>query len=397
MPSTDWKERISDDEARLHGELAEQLRAQMSARKLDAPARFLHAKANLGLEAQVTVAASIPEPLRVGIFAAPSSSYRAYVRFSNGSALAQHDKKGDVRGVALKIVGVPGKKLIPGMEDARTQDFLFIRTPAIPMRSTKEFIALVRAARSPALLLPRLIGSIGFARTFAVLPKLAKGLGAPMLPLAATRYFTVLPMAWGPYAAKLSLDPHERHEGPLPKRSSATALGDELAARLKSGPVSYDLRVQLFEDEARTPIEDPTVEWPEPVAPFHTVATVTLAQQDAQSPRGRRLDADRSSLDKKGHPRHRRAEDDRQRPRSNAGSVAGVAVPSGAACVRHSATSCSAMTSAPVSTMRAATTSARAGGSVAATASNVAPSADSSEKPPVVCACDRSAVKSAPR
>lgn len=290
MASTDWKERVAPDEDKHLERLAEELRALARARKSTTPDRYLHAKGNAGLEAELTIAPSLPEELRVGIFAAPGR-YRGYVRYSNGAGARQDDRRGDVRGVALKLVGVPGKKLIPGMEEARTQDLLFIRTPTVPLRTAAEFVALVRAARSPALALPRFLGAFGLRRTFALLPTLARGLNAPMMPLAATRYFSALPIQWGRHAAKLSLDPHERHEGAPPKRASGTALGDELVARLKRGPVSYDLRVQLFVDEERTPIEDPTVEWTEAVAPFHTVATLTLPKQDPASPRGQRIAA----------------------------------------------------------------------------------------------------------
>jgi hypothetical protein len=55
--------------------------------------------------------------------------------------------------------------------------------------------------------------------------------------------------------------------------------------------VSYGLRVQFYVDAGRTPIEDASVEWRESDAPFLTVARLTLPQQDASSPRGRRVAA----------------------------------------------------------------------------------------------------------
>src|SRR5258708_1635702 len=84
--------------------------------------------------------------------AAPAT-YGAYVRYSNGSGARQADTKGDVRGIAIKVVGVPGKKIIPGLEDAQTQDFLLIRTPATPFRNADEFIAVVTAAGQSQVLL----------------------------------------------------------------------------------------------------------------------------------------------------------------------------------------------------------------------------------------------------
>ena len=51
------------------------------------------------------------------LFARPGR-YRAYVRFSNGASAHQPDGKGDVRGVAIKVLGVAGTKIIPGLETA---------------------------------------------------------------------------------------------------------------------------------------------------------------------------------------------------------------------------------------------------------------------------------------
>ncbi len=43
---------------------------------------------------------------------------------------------------------------------------------------------------------------------------------------------------------------------------------------------SFDLQVQLCVDLEKMPIEDLTVEWPEQLSPFVTVARVRLPQQD---------------------------------------------------------------------------------------------------------------------
>ena len=62
-------------------------------------------------------------------------------------------------------------------------------------------------------------------------------------------------------------------------------------ARLKSGPLEWSLRVQLFLDEATTPIEDASVEWPEDKAPFREIGRVVIPQQDVTSARGQEIDA----------------------------------------------------------------------------------------------------------
>jgi hypothetical protein len=292
MASTDWKEKIPAGEAEKLEALATVLHGLQVRRAAGKPAdRALHAKANAGLSAALRVSESVPERLRVGIFAKPGTTYRAYVRYSNGSGTRGHDKKEDVRGIAVKLLGVPGKKIISGMEGATTHDLLLIRSPSTPTRTAAEFVALVEAAERPALLPIRLAAKLGPVRAFQILAAALPGLRAPQLPLASTTFFSALPITWGAHAVKLTLSPHESAPAVLPKRSSSNALGDELAARLATGPLTYDLSVQLFVDETTTPIEDPSVTWTNAASPLHKVAELVIDSQDPSSERGKKLTA----------------------------------------------------------------------------------------------------------
>jgi hypothetical protein len=42
---------------------------------------------------------------------------------SNGKPAPQPDKHHEPRGIAIKLIGVPGRKLLPGQEDAVTRTF----------------------------------------------------------------------------------------------------------------------------------------------------------------------------------------------------------------------------------------------------------------------------------
>src|SRR5688572_24376098 len=130
-PSTDWKEVIPEGENDRFERFASLL-AEMQ-QKHGGKDRALHAKQNLGLEAEFEVLGDLPADCAIGLFAAPRK-YAAVVRFSNGAPRRQSDKMPDVRGLAVKLFDVDGKKVIPGMEDARTQDFLAIRTSSLPVR-----------------------------------------------------------------------------------------------------------------------------------------------------------------------------------------------------------------------------------------------------------------------
>jgi len=283
MPATDWKEVIPEGEAAHLEELAQIVLAmQRENAKGGQVSRALHAKGNAGAEGEFTVG-DVAAEARVGIFEKPGT-YRAYVRFSNGSGRRQRDQVGDVRGMAVKLVGVPGKKLIPGLEDAATQYFLAIKTSTQPFKNADEFVWLLGAAKSPALLPLKLIGRFGL-RGFAILKRLAGGLGLPP-SVATTAYFSALPIRWGAHAVRFSFLPLEAAAGkPAP---APDHLGEELAARLGRGPVAWDFRVQFFVDEKSTPIEDASVEW---AAPWVTLGLLTLPKQDLSSARGKKLGA----------------------------------------------------------------------------------------------------------
>ncbi|MGH8459356.1 MAG: catalase, partial [Nevskiales bacterium] len=158
-----------------------------------------------------------------------------------------------------------------------------------PFRNADDFVGFVRAAENRALLLPKLVAQFGLFGALRLLGKLVKSLKEPVLPLAATRFYSAVPIKFGPYAAHYALVPHDRAEDGTSAKSRPDYLGEDLAERLRREPVSYDFQLQFFRDETLTPIEDGSVEWREADAPFITIGRLTLPQQDTGSPRGRRI------------------------------------------------------------------------------------------------------------
>jgi hypothetical protein len=284
MPATNWQERVDPEEAQRFERYAEQLREmQRKNARGGAPSRALHAKGQLGLTAEFSVLPDLPEHARVGPFAKPGV-FRAYVRYSNGAGRRQSDAKPDVRGVAVKLLGVEGKKIIPGLENARTQDFLMIRSSVTPFRTADEFVPFVQAAVSPLTGLPRVIGRLGLGRTLQILRSAMRQLGQPLGPLAETRWYSAVPIQFGKHAVRYSLNPRAAASGTALTRSP-DMLADEMAGRLRKGLVEYDFQVQFFVDERSTPIEDASVEWE---APWLTIGRLTLPVQDVSSEQGRK-------------------------------------------------------------------------------------------------------------
>jgi hypothetical protein len=288
-PGTDWQEVIPADEAARFARYAEQLAAlQRKHARGGKLQRALHTKANVSARAEFEVLSDLPEHARQGLFAQPAK-YDAYVRYSNGQGVAHGDRTPDVRGIGIKLVGVAGKKLTLGMQDERTQDFLLIKTKSAPFRNADEFVAFVLAGENQALFLPRAFMTLGVRRTFAILRGMLPSLMAPVASLATTHYYTPLPSRLGPYAVHHSLTPDAKNEPGAKPGAAREYLGEEMASRLRNGPVSYDFQLQFYLDADRTPIEDSSVEWQEAQSPWITVARLRLPQQDVSTEQGRRL------------------------------------------------------------------------------------------------------------
>ena len=76
--------------------------------------RDAHPKAHGCVRAELQVPATLPDRFTKGIFQ-PGKTYPALIRFSNGSRNPDRaDIKGDARGMAIKVLRVPGAKLVDG-------------------------------------------------------------------------------------------------------------------------------------------------------------------------------------------------------------------------------------------------------------------------------------------
>ncbi|MBI3229259.1 MAG: catalase, partial [Burkholderiales bacterium] len=140
------QEEIDAGEDQCFTDLAQRLQAKISAEfGKGQMRRDAHPKMHGLVKAEFTVESSLPEQCQIGIFKELGKSWPAWVRFSNQSGTMQDDIKGDIRGMAIKLMGVHGKKLLPAEEDAPTQDFIVISTKVFVTRNPQEFDALVKA------------------------------------------------------------------------------------------------------------------------------------------------------------------------------------------------------------------------------------------------------------
>jgi hypothetical protein len=284
-PSTQWREQVSPDEEKRFAEYAAQFSEfQRKKSSQQGQGRALHRKQHLGLAARFEVLSDLPPHARHGLFATPKS-YDAWVRLSNGGSDKKPDKVPDVRGLAIKILGVSGEGALGG--PTSEQDFLLINHEAFSFPTSHDFIALaVNAAQGQGALLKHFVKQYGFFGAIGRVQKMLKTLGKPFSGFASEKMYSAAPVACGPYAVKLRLVPHRAAAAPV---KGDVDLAKQLADDVRGGEIVYDLQLQFFVDEKTTPIEDASVVWPESEAPFVTVGRLRVLKQDPQSAEGQAL------------------------------------------------------------------------------------------------------------
>ncbi len=283
-PSTAWREQIAADEATRFAGYAEQFVAMQRAKsRRYGTGRGLHRKQQLGLLATLDVLDGLPGHAAQGLFAKPQR-LEALVRLSNGGPDKAADGKPDVRGFSFAVQGVQGESALGG--PATHQDFALIQHPAFAFAKADEFVGLVmHVTRGLPALFKYLVGRYGLGGAFRQLRKFAKTFGKPFKGFAVETFFSAAPIACGPYAARVRLRPVDGAAAP----AKGKAWAQDMAGRLRAGAITYDLQLQFFSDEASTPIEDASVDWPESVAPYVTVARLNLLKQDPDSVAGQAL------------------------------------------------------------------------------------------------------------
>lgn len=290
-PSTAWREVIDPgEEALLQGFLQTIHHQQRTGAGADGPLRRgFHAKLHLGALAELQVLDGLPEYAQQGVFRQPGT-FPAVVRFSNGHFSTQPDGKRDPRGIAIKLVGVPGPKLHPGDPDAVTQDFLATsHSVTSTVRNLRQFIAFIESIRDGLPRLPlRLVRRVGVQEAARILTAFFRNVAIPKVrSMAVEHYAGTAPIQFGPYAAKFTVRPAEGTEPPRERPRTPDFLREELEERLRAGDVEFDFVAQFFVDEARTPIEDTSVAWDPAIAPFVKVARLRIPRCDLADPAAR--------------------------------------------------------------------------------------------------------------
>ncbi|MGH2943721.1 MAG: LodA/GoxA family CTQ-dependent oxidase, partial [Solirubrobacteraceae bacterium] len=226
--------------------------------------------------ATFTVRPDLPEELRVGVLA--GTSYRAWVRFSSDTVPTAPDLN-TTCGIAIKLFGVPGPKLLAPDEDATTHDFLLQNHDVFFVDTARDMCEFTEAGVVHGDYGPYLAAH---PKTARILDEMAKVVPSVL----QTDYWSGLPYAFGhDRHVKYKLVPAGGSGDPIPGLSTDDPdyLHLDLRRRLLDGEASFHFCVQLQTDPQRMPLDAATVRWQESVSPPLHVATLTLPRQDVDA------------------------------------------------------------------------------------------------------------------
>jgi deferrochelatase/peroxidase EfeB len=230
------------------------------------------------VRAEVIIRDDLPAHMRHGIFATPRI-FPAYVRYSGpGPNLPNDIEDVGFVSMAIKIMDVPGPKLLD--DEKHTQDMLAVCTPTFVTPNTRENAKLqIWSFRDMAVFY--------FLNPFDphLLDFFMQSLWneTQYNPLAA-RYWSCVPYLLGEGQAMMySFRPRSEVIRDIPGvpfgRVPPNYLRDNMVATLARQDVEFDILLQVQTDPHLMPIENASVRWPESLSPFVPAATVRIPRQ----------------------------------------------------------------------------------------------------------------------
>jgi len=241
--------------------------------------RDAHPKAHGCVRAKFNVLADLPVELQSGAFS-PGQSYDTIIRFSNGSPNAVgDDNSGDTRGMAIKVMDVPGAKLFADPAHPTAQDFILISSPYFFVNGSAGYTEFFRIVNDGGLLsLFKIPFILGLGGTINAGKMLSQKIDNPL----NVDYFSVTPYQLGNPAqkqvVKYSTKPCEPI-GDVQATDGPNFLRRAMQDHLAAGPACFIFGVQPRPNDSYS-IEDVITEWPEDEAPFIDIARIEIPQQE---------------------------------------------------------------------------------------------------------------------
>lgn len=209
----------------------------------------------------------IPREHRKGIFKT-NKSFEAWIRFSNNDEKpVRHDDRGDLRGIALKLMGVEGDKIMDGYEHAMTQDFLLYGSKIFFIKNNSDYVDFIKGLRDGNVVSTLLLTQpVAAGKVFLAQQRLKNKVN-----LFDIDFFSATPVRLGKRtdpnrtAFKYSVTKCESTTSyNTAGKDDANFLRKNLIHTLKKNrSACFDFKIQLQTYPEVMPIEDASVKWPE--------------------------------------------------------------------------------------------------------------------------------------
>lgn len=310
---TEFGEYFSPDEVALNKEISELSVAILNKegpKRTGATPRDVHAKHHGCVRATFTVNKDVPAEYRAGVFAEPGKEYSAWIRFSNGSQKIQSDKKGDARGMAIKLMGIDGEKLLDGGQEAKTQDFLMINHDAFFVKDSKDYAEFFRRMGKGSNPVWFFFGRLPWRWTeFNVVRRITRN-GKKMANPLLSSYFSATPYLLGAknvikFAARPCAGSADA-PNKFPDSPDYLRLNMKKSLDIRDGkPVCFQFMVQNRSEPHTMSVEDSRIAWDEGKSPFTPVAIISIPAQEFSSEAQMRFCENLSFTPWHGLPAHR--------------------------------------------------------------------------------------------
>jgi hypothetical protein len=297
-------EHASPDEQNTFAELSQVMQhiTRTMASRYRHAYRPVHAKSHGILVGNLQVLPNLPEPLAQGLFSEPAS-YPVIMRFSTNPGDMLADTVSSPRGLAVKILGVPGEP-VPNHAGSHTQDFVCVDADAFTAPDAAGFLKQIKlfdktletpegvkhAVSLSARAANATLGVVGLHSATL------EGVGAPAVHILGESFTTVAPLRFGDYVGKIGFAPQSENLKKLTGKSidlgeDYNALEQLIRHFFSQESAVWELKVQLAlepepkqtEKDYKFPIEDASKSWPADESPWQTIATVTIESQDSYS------------------------------------------------------------------------------------------------------------------
>jgi hypothetical protein len=268
--------------------LFQKLRSGMTEvhQQVGSSVRSQHPKAHGVVRATFQVH-DVPEAYRVGVFAS-SSCYAAWIRLSSGKE--KDDRKPDIHGMAIKLLEVPGEKVLPDEAAATTQDFVLADHPVFFARDATHFLQFLGLKRDLGIARHKAEQGGGTAaelaeldnaqriqvfKAFPVIGGFFKTVTSPLTP----DYFSQTPYQFGDRVVKYFVKPAEanRLKDALPESEHSLSDSMQQVLTREQRPARFEFGIEVRTDPSM-PIDDTTEAWNSPETVI--LATITIPPQD---------------------------------------------------------------------------------------------------------------------